>query len=113
MKTDLIEIFQTVRASIQPFAAMGLRVDEHSENRYQLSAHESLLFAKLDLDVTEVRLCLLDSAIYSKYTNNFPKIVNLNADGCIAIKSLDDQLLNDIETSLAEGYKVYKQEGWV
>ena len=36
MKTDLIEIFQTIRAALQPYATLGFNNRTNSEEKYDL-----------------------------------------------------------------------------
>lgn len=42
MKTDLVEIFQTIRASIQPYASRGYTVHENSETGYDLYSEKNI-----------------------------------------------------------------------
>ncbi|MNL75547.1 hypothetical protein D3C87_2013720 [compost metagenome] len=37
----------------------------------------------------------------------------LKGKSCFHIKKLDDELLAHIESALAEGYRLYKEKGWV
>jgi hypothetical protein len=43
-----------------------------------------------------------------------PKFLKLlKGKSCFHIKKLDEELLSMIESALAEGYKLYKEKGWV
>jgi hypothetical protein len=42
MKTDLVEIFQTIRASLQPYASRGYTVHENSETGYDLYSEKNI-----------------------------------------------------------------------
>lgn len=42
MKTDLVEIFQTIRADLQPYASRGYTVHENSETGYDLYSEKNI-----------------------------------------------------------------------
>jgi len=42
MKTDLVEIFQTIRAGLQPYATRGYTVHENSESGYDLYSEKNI-----------------------------------------------------------------------
>jgi hypothetical protein len=37
----------------------------------------------------------------------------LKGKSCFHLKALDEVLLSQIEDALAEGFKIYKEKGWV
>ncbi len=52
MKTDLIEIFQTIRAQIQPYAVEGFKNKTNSETAYHLYTDQ--LVCNSDLNPKEI-----------------------------------------------------------
>lgn len=120
MKTDLVEIFQTVRASLQPYASLGFEAKINTETKYALFTAQkvdqlspSLQFVNLQILQDVVELCVLDSSKLADIRIIFPKIAGLNEKGCKAIHSIDEKGIDEIETALSEGFKIYKQKGWV
>lgn len=125
MKTDLIEIFQTIRASMQPYEAMGFTSKINSDTEYDLWSEKNVVllgrkrneiyFAGLKILKSEVTLHFM-----LIYTNPEVKdmlhpdlLALLKGKSCFHIKKLDDLLMEHIADALDKGYKIYKQNEWV
>lgn len=125
MKTDLIEIFQTVRAQIQPYTVEGFKNKEDSDSAYHLCTEEQIVLSELDKnevyffgsEIKENHVGFYFNPIYTTQELNFifdTDLLNLlKQDNCFHIKELDDVLLEQISNALKEGFKYYKQKGWV
>jgi hypothetical protein len=110
MKTDLIEIFQTIRATIQPYAALGFNNRTNSEVKYDLWSEKNLeidgekrtetFFVSVDINEDAVTLALLPEGLPQH-------------ERAMVIKELDDLTLNLIEDKVAAGYKIFKEQEWV
>lgn len=110
MKTDLIEIFQTIRAALQPYATLGFNDRNNSEEEYDLWSEKNMevdgekrtetFFVSLSIDDDHVTLDLLPESLPQ---HERPMI----------IKELDDITLNLIEDKVAAGYKIFKEREWV
>ena len=125
MKTDLIEIFQTIRASLQPYATLGFDNRSNTEALYDLwsnknveidgSPRNEVFFVSVGIEDNHVALHLLPEDQVNELKNisdpGFQEL--LNANGYFEIVSLDDPLLTKIEEAIAAGFKIYKDKGWV
>ena len=125
MKTDFVEIFQTIRASLQPYATLGFSNRTNSETMYDLWSDKNVViegrqrnevfFASIEIHKEHVAFNFMPvystPDMQSVFDKNLLKLQKEKA--CFPIKELDEQLLNQIEESLAEGYRLYKERGWV
>lgn len=110
MKTNLIEIFQTIRAAIQPYATLGFTNRVNSEQEYDLWAEtkavyqgeERTEFFFADLRIEE------DHVAFTLLPDELPE-----HEKTMLIKELDDVTLNLIEDKVAAGYKIFKEQEWV
>lgn len=110
MKTDLIEIFQTIRAALQPYATLGFNDRVSSEEKYDLWSEKNFdvdgqkrtetFFVSVEIKDDHVELNLLPE--------DMPQ-----HERPIIIKELDDVQLNLIEDKVAAGYKIFKENEWV
>jgi hypothetical protein len=108
MKTDLIEIFQTIRASMQPYAALGFDNRTNSETVYDLWSNKNveiageerheIFFAGVSIENDHVKFNLLSDDLGGKQQ---------------ALKELDDAVLSEIEDALAAAFKDFKEKDWV
>lgn len=125
MKTDFIEIFQTIRAVLQPYAALGFNNRINSETTYDLwsdrevvidgkSRHE-IYFAAVMIHKGHVGFYYMPVYAEPDMKGVFdPALLKLlKGKSCFHIKKLDDVLLGYIEAALAEGFRLYKEKGWV
>ena len=125
MKTDFVEIFQTIRASLQPYTANGFIARENSETNYELwserniviggeEKHE-LFFASVKITKSNVEFHLLATDVEQEISNIVhPELLKLlNGKSNFQINRLDDTLLEQIDAALAAGYTIYKQKEWI
>jgi hypothetical protein len=107
MKTDFIEIFQTIRAELQPYAALGFTNRINSDQAYDLWSEKNIkeegiterFFASIKIESDHV--CFR----YSTLTGD--------AELKEMITQLDDVLKLKIDTELSATYKVFKEQMWV
>ncbi len=125
MKTDLVEIFQTIRASLQPYATMGFDNRTNSDTVYDLWSNKNVeiageeqhevFFASVSIGKTYVTVYLLppekEADLQDLVNSNLLKLLKKKLG--FQIKELDEFLLNHIEDSIATCYKRYKEEVWV
>ena len=125
MKTDLIEIFQTIRASLQPYATLGFDNRTNSETLYDLwsnknveingTARNEVFFTSVSIDDSFVSVRLLPDDQVKELNNVLgASLQGLETEeGYLKIIELDDTLLAQIEEAVAATYKIYKDHGWV
>lgn len=111
MKTDLVEIFQTIRASLQPYAVLGFTNRLNTEEIYDLwsdknvkegaEMHTEAFFASIRIENDHVLLAI-----------GFNE-EQLGLESAKQIKKLDDVLMNEIEETFATGYRLFKEKEWV
>jgi hypothetical protein len=111
MKTDLVEIFQTIRASLQPYATLGFTNRLNTDETYDLWSDKNIepesekrtetFFASISIQQDHV---LLITGFDHKLLGN---------QSAIEIKQLDEVLMNQIEETFAIGYKMFKEKEWV
>lgn len=125
MKTDFVEIFQTIRASLQPYTANGFTARVNSESNYELWSEKSVTVEGKALDAVffaSVRIfkghvgfyfmpVYVEGEIKALFHPDLLKL--LKGKSCFHIKKLDDLLMGQIEAALAAGFIRYKQKGWV
>ncbi|CAM4343268.1 hypothetical protein SAMN06265348_11279 [Pedobacter westerhofensis] len=110
MKTDLIEIFQTIRAALQPYAALGFNNRTSSEEKYDLWSEKNLeidgekrtetFFVSVSINDDHVALELLPEGLPQH-------------EETMVIKELDEPGMDLIENKVASGYKIFKEQEWV
>lgn len=125
MKTDFIEIFQTIRAVLQPYATLGFNNRVNSETTYDLWSDKSVVidgkkrneiqFAAVMIHAGHVGFYYMPVYAEPVMKKIFdPAMLKLlKGKSCFHITKLDDILLGHIEDSLAEGYRLYKEKSWV
>lgn len=125
VKTDFIEIFQTIRAVLQPYATLGFSNRINSEDTYDLWSDKNVeidgrkrnevYFAGLMIKKGHVGFYYMPVYAEPEMKKIFdPSLLKLlKGKSCFHIKKLDDELLGHIERALAEGYRLYKEKGWV
>lgn len=106
MKTDIIEIFQTIRALLQPYTTKGFASRTNSETLYDLWSDQQLdtngeknslyIFASIEIKDDVAVLCIADESVNSN---------------CSKIETLDDEILNDINNNLVKAFANYKHKG--
>jgi hypothetical protein len=121
MKTDFIEIFQTIRAVLQPYTLQGFSNRINSETTFDLwSDIDVVIDGRKRNEVYFGAVMILKGHVgfYAepeKMKEVFdPGLLKLlKGKSCFHIKKLDDSLLASIESALAEGFRLYKEKGWV
>ncbi|ETZ22638.1 hypothetical protein [Pedobacter sp. V48] len=125
MKTDFVEIFQTIRASLQPYATVGFSNRVNSETSFDLWSDKNVViegrqrnevfFASVIIQKGHVGFYYMPVYTEPDMKKIFgPELLKLlNGKSCFHIKKLDDALMLQIEEALAAGFKVYKEKGWV
>jgi hypothetical protein len=124
-KTNFVEIFQTIRASLQPYAVMGFDNRVNSETNYDLWSNKNVVidgrkrdevfFASVVIQKNYVGFYFMP--VYAEpdmkqvFDEDLLKL--LKGKSCFHIKVLDELLLSHIEDALAAGFKIYKEKGWV
>lgn len=125
MKTDAIEIFQTIRAVLQPYTTLGFNNRENSETTYDLWSDKNVeIEGKMRHEVffASVKIFKSHVGFYFMPVYAEPDLKDIFAPGllellkgksCFHVKKLDEILVKQIEEALAEGYRLYKEKGWV
>jgi hypothetical protein len=125
MKTDLVEIFQTIRAAMQPYAATGFDARLNTDTAYDLwsekvveiagKKREEVYFAGVVIRKGYVAFYYMPVYAEPEIKAVFhPALLKLlKGKSCFHIKKLDDTLLEQIVDALAAGFKLYKQNEWV
>jgi hypothetical protein len=111
MKTDLVEIFQTIRASLQPYAVLGFTNRLNTEETYDLWSDKNVK------EGSEIHTEAFFASIHIK--NDYVLLATgfneeqLGRESSKQIKELDDALMNEIEETFATGYRLFKEKEWV
>ncbi len=125
MKTDFVEIFQTIRASLQPYTANGFTAKVNSETNYELWSEknvdiegrekDAVFFASVRILKGHVGFYFMPVYVEEEIKAIFhPDLLKLlKGKSCFHIKKLDDVLMTQIDDALVAGFTLYKQKGWV
>ena len=125
MKTDLIEIFQTIRAAMQRYEALGFATRINSDEEYDLWSEKvrvvdgeeklPVYFAGVKIRANDVVFMLgLGSKSFNAENEINDTLQNLFTDiAKFEVKVLDELLMEQISDALAKGLKIYKQQEWV
>lgn len=120
MKTDLVEIFQTIRASLQPYAARGYTVHENSETGYDLYSEKNVeidgekvterFFVGIYIngEVVEVKLNTTD---FESANQNLTEFGEDKAG--LKISELSNDKLNEAETLIEIIHMNFKEKEWI
>lgn len=120
MKTDLVEIFQTIRAGIQPYASRGYTVHENSESGYDLYSEKNVededgkvterFFAGIYIngETVEVKLNTESSSDTDKDLTAFE-----GDKAGFKITKLDDTQLKEIQTFVEIIHTNFKEKEWI
>ena len=125
MKTDLVEIFQTIRANLQPYTANGFVNRLNSDNTYDLwgtkeidiqdKKRDVVRFASVKIEAKYNSFCLMAMKEESELKNviHADLLALLDDEACFHITQLDDILIEHISDALVAGFTLFKQKGWV
>lgn len=120
MKTDLVEIFQTIRAGLQPYATRGYTVHENSETGYDLYSEKNVevngekvterFFAGVYINGSEVEV----KVNTDEFTTKNQDLVQFgeNVAG-LKITGLDDAKLKEVETLIEIIHTNFKEKEWI
>ncbi|MBO9675589.1 MAG: hypothetical protein J7577_19225 [Sphingobacteriaceae bacterium] len=120
MKTDLVEIFQTIRAGIQPYATRGYTVHENSETGYDLYSEKNIelngkkiterFFTGVYINGNEVEVKVNTEEFSTKSQQLSP--FGENTAG-LKIVQLDDAKLKEVETLVEIIHTHFKEKEWI
>lgn len=125
MKTDSVEIFQTIRASLQPYTANGFTALTNSDDTYELWSEKAIDINGNEKDpVYFAGVKIIDNGVsFHLLPENYeidlnailePSLINLQTeDSNFRVKKLDDTLMMQINDALVAGFTLFKQKGWV
>jgi hypothetical protein len=109
MKIDAIEIFQTIRASLQPYATEGFSNRINSEETYDLWSEKNL-----EIDGSKVTETFFsgvkiidDNVAFSCYS-----VLNNKVEEQVIVE-LTDLTVKQIENDLSQAYKEFVERGWI
>ncbi len=125
MKTDVVEIFQTIRAAMQPYTASGFVAKNNTNTTFDLWCDPTINapqanktqnhFAGITIANNGVNFNftpLITEPEITKALN--PDLVSLlKTQSCFVVNVLDNNRLDQIVFALKIGFKIYKQNGWV
>jgi hypothetical protein len=111
MKTDLVEIFQTIRAALQPYAVLGFTNRNNSEELYDLWSEKNLVVDGTERTETFFGSVSIETD-YVMVRNNFEH-KGFEGQKDLKITTLDESLMNQVEETFARGYKTFKENEWV
>ncbi|MCZ4243634.1 hypothetical protein [Pedobacter punctiformis] len=120
MKTDLVEIFQTIRAGVQPYATRGYAVHENSETGYDLYSEKNIetaegkiterFFIGIYIDGAEVIVKLNTSEF--EPSNHDLYDFGKDKKG-LKIKALDNEKLKELKTLIEIIHTHFKEKEWI
>ncbi len=125
MKTDLVEIFQSIRALMQPYEAIGFVNRVNSDSHYTLWSEKHIVidgqkrtesyFGGVKVMDDHVCLHLIPSHTNLDNDMNIHKdLLSLHSDtSCFIIRTIDETLLAQISKALSIGYNFYIKREWV
>jgi len=120
MKTDLVEIFQTIRAGLQPYATRGYTVHENSESGYDLYSEKNIevdgkktterFFAGIYINGNRVEV-KLNSTEFNASNQNLENFGDDKAG--LSVTELDDEKLKEIEVLIEIIHTNFKEKEWI
>jgi hypothetical protein len=120
MKTDLVEIFQTIRAGIQPYASRGYTVHKNSEKEYDLFSEKNILVEGeksterffvgiyIEADKVDVRLNTVDLKTSNQNLLSFGKHQN-----GFSLVDLDSEKLKEVLLFVEIIHTHFKEKKWI
>ncbi|WP_316825199.1 hypothetical protein [Pedobacter miscanthi] len=120
MKTDLVEIFQTIRAGIQPYATRGYTVHENSETGYDLYSEKNIdlngekiterFFTGVYINGSEVEV----KVNTSEFSTTNQQLTHFGEDTAgLKITQLDDAKLKEAEMLIEIIHTNFKEKEWI
>jgi len=111
MKTDLVEIFQTIRAALQPYAVLGFSNRNNSDTLYDLWSEKNMVVDGTKRTETFFGSVSIESDYVLVRTGFEHNGFTGHAD--LQVSALDDMQMSEIEEIFAAGYKTFKENEWV
>lgn len=120
MKTDLVEIFQTIRAGVQPYATRGYTVHENSETGYDLYSEKNIVTPEgktterfftgvyINGDVVEVKMNTED---FTPSTSGLDQFDEQKIG--FKISTLENEKLSEILTFVEIIHANFKEKEWI
>ncbi|WP_316737037.1 hypothetical protein [Pedobacter aquatilis] len=120
MKTDLVEIFQTIRASLHPYASLGYTVHENSETGYDLYSEKNIeingdkiterFFAGVYINGSEVEL----KVNVQEFKASNQNIISFGDEKSgLVISAIDEEKLKETGTLVEIIHIHFKEKEWV
>ena len=113
MKTDVVEIFQTIRAAMQPYATLGFTNRINSDEEYDLWSDKNIVSeAGEGLDRNETFFACV------KIEGNLVHFILSSNEGhdiknTQELTELDEMSIKQIEDNLSVAYKLFKEREWI
>ena len=120
MKTDLVEIFQTIRAGLQPFSNRGYTAQQNTDEAFDLFSEKNI--EEGDTKITERFLCgvyIEEQAVEVKmnakdFDSSNQEPVKFDGDfSGFSVEELDDAKLQDILLQIEITHTKFKENGWI
>ncbi|WP_432710928.1 hypothetical protein [Pedobacter sp.] len=111
MKTDPVEIFQTIRAALQPYAVLGFTNRTNSEALYDLWTEKHITIdgeKRTETFFGSVSVTPEHVLVKTGFEHK-----GINGQHDIQVNKLDELLMNQIEEIFAIGYKTFIENEWV
>jgi hypothetical protein len=127
MKTDSIEIFQTIRAAMQPYTALGFTARFNTDDSYDLWSEKNVVidgkkkselhFAEVKVSKEGVQFCVYAIKMMGDKSQNIIdqslSAYQQDDTNCFSIKQLDEALMENLTEVLERCYQLFKQKEWV
>jgi len=111
MKTDPVEIFQTIRAAAQPYTTLGFSNRLNTDKTYDLWSDKNIeTDAENRTESFFISISIRQDHVLLRTGFDYKLLGNQSA---IEIKQLDNVLMKQIEETFAVGYKMFKEREWV
>ena len=123
MKTDLIEIFQTIRAAMNPYETLGFTNRLNTDEEYDLWSEKNVIiadekksetyFAGLKINKNHVDFYFMPDPAENKNIFDQDLLNFLHESSHFQISELNEVLVEQIAEALNKGYKLFKNREWV
>lgn len=123
MKTDLIEIFQTIRAELQPYTTLGFNARINSETEYDLWKEPGFVDDKPTPEQMFASLSIKSSFVSFKFApvgleGGGKSFIHPSLEDSRVSKTefhftaIDEILVANLAESISAAYTAFKQKGW-
>lgn len=113
MNTDVVEIFQTLRACLQPYTNRGYATHKNSETEYDLWSEKNSLDG--DEKVTERFFASLEIHQNVVIVKTSAKHVDASLEDASTLKveNLTDEKRKEVENLIAISHNYFKEKEWI